>query len=138
MNESIKDDGECTVMEHLASFENYSSLNPLSMFETYDPEEKTYPNYWKPNHGMNLQTIQCSRTAYSLCDHKSPLVPLVYAISATVLMSQNKMNKIEGFYVHPMNSLSACVAYCVSKTQISTIIISGTTCICLQGIINFQ
>jgi hypothetical protein len=135
MNESIKDAGECTVMDHVTSFESYSSQNPMSKLETSDPENTTYPRYWKPKHGMDLQTIHCSKTAYSVCDHQNPLLPQVYAISATMLMSQNMKSKIEGFYVHPMNSLSACMAYCVSKNQIATIIISGTTCICVEGII---
>ena len=136
-NESIKDVGECTVMDHVAYFESYSSLNPLGKLESSDPEKTTHPRYWKPKHGLDLQTMQCSKTAYSICEHKSPLLPLVYKISAKVLMSQNKMKNVQGFYVHPMNSLSACVAYCVSKNHISTIIISGTTCICIEGIISF-
>ena len=123
-------------MDHVASFERYSTMNQLTTLETGDPDTTTYPWYWKPKHGMELQTLQCSEKAYSVCDHKSPLLPLVYGVSVPSLMRQNKMSKIGGFYVHPMNSISVCVAYCVSKNQISTIIISGTTCICIKGIVS--
>ena len=40
---------------------------------------------------------------------------------------------IVGFFSHPMNSLTACLAYCAARNETNSIIVDGKICACSSG-----
>ena len=136
LNETANEAGECTVMEYFPSFEDdYTSRtkNQSIIPKSSDFTNKTEWKYWEPKHAMNLTPRSCDKEAYSICDHKDALQAEIYNLSSATFMDSNKMQNVVGFYVHPMNSLTACIAYCVSIDDVMTIIIHGKTCMCTKG-----
>ena len=141
LNETANEEGECTVMNYSPSFEDYmnvsgsklASKNSHLRFESSDLTIKAEPWYWNPKHTMQLSPRTCDKKSLSICDHKDSLQAFAYNVSTNSFMDSSRMLNAVGFYIHPMNSLSACLAYCVAKDKILTIIIHGKTCICSKG-----
>lgn len=136
LNETANEAGECTVMEYFPSFGDYysSSMRNQSRISKQSAlTNKTEWKYWEPKHIMNLTSRSCDKEAYSICDHKDSLQAVIYNVSSSIFMNPNRMKNAVGFYVHPMNSLTACMSYCVSIDDVLTIIIHGKTCICTKG-----
>ena len=38
-----------------------------------------------------------------------------------------------GFYSHPMNSQTSCMAFCAAKSGLKTVIVQGKICACIAG-----
>ena len=135
MNDTANDFGECTRMDYVPSFEKYLNKSPSEILEIDDLSNKTELWHWIPKQKMISIPLECNKKAFSVCDHKQPLLALVYGISSKELLERNNvLQNAVGFYMHPMNSLSACIAYCVSKNELATIINFGKICICTKGI----
>ena len=98
--------------------------------ETEDATSKTEPWYLSPKHTMKLIPRECHEKAFSICDHKSPLAFASYRMTPTQVFDSRRMKTSVGFYTHPMNSITACVASCISKNGTETIIVLGKTSIC--------
>ena len=54
MNETANDLGECTIMEYVASFEEYSTMDQPTSVADYGSSNESEPWYWIPKHQMNL------------------------------------------------------------------------------------
>ena len=133
MNETANDLGACTVMKHVASFEEYSVMDSMINGDDAEPSNKTEPWYWIPKHKMTLRPMECTKPFYSICDHKAPLIAESYMISSSELLQPSKLQNAVGFFIHPMNSISACMAYCISRGNFKTILVLGKTCLCTKG-----
>ena len=141
LNETANEEGECTVMNYSPSFEDYMNVSgtklaaqdPNPRFKSSDLTIKAEPWYWNPKHTMQLSPNTCDKQSLSICDHKDSLQAVAYNVSTNSFMDSNRLLNAVGFYIHSMNSLSACVAYCVAKDKILTMIIHGKTCICSKG-----
>ena len=141
LNETANEEGECTMMSYTPTFEEFMNdsmsrvigENKVFRLESNNLTHKTEPWYWKSKHTMELFPQTCDKKALSICDHKDPLQAVAYNVSSTTFMDSSIMKNAAGFYIHPMNSFSACMAYCVAKDDVTTIIIHGKTCICSKG-----
>ena len=136
MNETTNKLGSCTVLDHVASFEDYQLTKDNEVSTSNDTEDATFkiePWYLSPKHTMKLIPRECHEKAFSICDHKSPLAFKSYRMTPTQLFDSRRMSTAVGFYTHPMNSITACVASCISKNGTATIIVLGKTCLCSHG-----
>ena len=141
LNETANELGACTAMNYSPTFNEYMDESLIEIdgqkrilrLESTELTNKTEPGYWKPKHTMELIPKSCEKEAYSICDHRQSIQGVAYNLSSSSFMSTDIMKSAVGFYIHPMNSLSACIAYCISKEGTAMIIIYGKTCICAKG-----
>ena len=58
---------------------------------------------------------------------------IIYCVFAVLGSSS-----IIGFYSHPMNSITACMAYCMAKTGTKTVVVQSKTCACSSSKLHFK
>ena len=81
---------------------------------------------------VTLKPESCFKIADGICKVGS-LKPVFRAYSNLSLDSILLGSSVVGFYSHPMNSITACMAYCAAKTGTKTITVQGKYCACSSG-----
>lgn len=131
-NASATELGSCSIIEHLVSFEKYSAIQSLATGGMVT-SNTTKPWYWIPEHKFELGPWNCTNATWSICDHRKTTAFIAYDLSPSKLFNSTTLENVLGLYIHPMNSITACVSFCISQSQSSTIIIFGKTCLCTSG-----
>ncbi len=85
---------------------------------------------------VSLKPESCLKIADGICKTGS-LKPVFRPYSNLFLDSILKVSSVVGFYSHPMNSITTCMAYCAAKTGTKTITVQGKYCACSSGECNF-
>jgi hypothetical protein len=81
---------------------------------------------------VSLKPESCFKIADGICKAGS-LKPIFKPYLNLSLDSILLGSSVVGFYSHPMNSITPCIAYCVAKTGTKTITVQGKYCACSSG-----
>lgn len=81
---------------------------------------------------LNFIASSCFEKTYAICE----LNPNVHW--APMMIDDLSLLIVSGVYVHPMNSISSCLAYCNGQSNVNYVVIDDKTCICTESIDQFH
>jgi len=81
---------------------------------------------------VTLKPESCFKIADGICKVGS-LKPVFRSYTNLSLDSILLGSSVVGFYSHPMNSITPCIAYCAAKTGTKSITVHGKYCACSSG-----
>jgi hypothetical protein len=81
---------------------------------------------------MSLKPESCLKVLDGICKLGSNK-PVFKAFSNLTLDLILDSSSSLGFYSHPMNSQTSCMAYCAAKAGTKTVIVQGKICACISG-----
>ena len=79
----------------------------------------------------------CDQKGFAICQYDmtvaDPPKPLIFDNPIVDLLTFLSAGRVVGYYVHPMNSVGACVSYCGARDTANLIFLDELTCACSKG-----
>ena len=77
---------------------------------------------------MSLKSVSCLNVANGICQFVTSFLPVLISNQSLILN-----DSIAGFFDHPMNSVTACLAYCAAKDGVLSVLVKSTVCVCSKS-----